>query len=132
MRSSASSARSSPCTADRHPARLGLAGGELQRGVDMRAERLSGFVEADRRVEHAAEFLPDEEMPDRRLALAGDLIDLLHEIVGEGAGLRHAVRLLEGLDGGCRRLAERAVEILRRRDSRDRPGCRCTPMMRSR
>ena len=99
--------------ADRNPPRLGVAGGEFERREEMRAERLLGVLERDRRVEHAAEFLPHEEMAGGRLALAPNLIDLLGELVGKGAGLGQAIRLLERLDGDDRGPPERAVEFLR-------------------
>src|SRR5262245_61895394 len=78
----------------------------------MRAERRLGVLERHRRIEHAAEFLPDIEMSRRRLALAGGLVDFLYHLFVHGAGFRHAVRRLEFLDCRDGRLAERAVELL--------------------
>src|SRR5262245_15748020 len=76
-----------------------------------------GFVrlaKGDRHVEHAAETLPDEEMPFGRRGSAGGLVDLVHELVIERTVFRQAVRPLEFPDRRRGRLAEGAVEVLRR------------------
>src|SRR5262249_34314781 len=83
----------------------------------MSAERFLRIAEAYRRVEYIVEILPDVEMAGRRLAFAGDLVHLLHQLIVEGAGLTHAVRLLELLDSADSGFAHGAVEILRRQIS---------------
>src|SRR5689334_22732439 len=83
----------------------------------MSAQRLLCIAEAYRRVEDIVEILPDVEMAGRRLAFARDLIHLLHQLIVEGAGLTHAVRLLEVLDGADGGFAHGAVEILWRQIS---------------
>src|SRR6476660_6489369 len=83
----------------------------------MSAERFLRIAEAYRRVEDVVEVLPDVELAGRRLAFARALIHLLHQLIVEDAGLTHAVRLLEVLDGADRGFAHGAVEILRRQIS---------------
>ena len=52
----------------------------------MGAKRFLWISEADRGIEQTAEFLPHVEMADRGFVLAGNLIDLLDEFVGERPG----------------------------------------------